>query len=82
MASDASSIADYDQDVKKSANDELNAQTTEMRRQFYRRMSDHRLNRMGSDRKLSANGKKKDGDNDKNHDFNESFSTIKKARAA
>ena len=82
MASDASSIAEYEQDVKKSADEELNAQTTEMRRQFYRSMSNHRLNRMGSDRKLSSKGKKKDGDGKDGQDFNESVSTIKKARAA
>ena len=77
MASDASSIDD--RNVKKSAYDELNAQTAEMRRQFYRRMSNQPFHRVGSDRKLSANSKEKDGDG---QDFNESFSTIKKARAA
>ena len=81
MASDASSVG-HDEDIQKSADDELNAQTTEMRRQFYRRMSDHRLDRMGSDRKLSAYRKKKDGDGKDGQDFNESVSTIKKARAA
>ena len=83
MASDASFLAEYEQDVKKSADEELNAQTSEMRRQFYRSMSNHRLSRMGSDRKLSAKGKKKYEDKGQDgQDFNESFSTIKKARAA
>ena len=82
MASDASSIAEYEQDVKKSADEELNAQTTEMRRQFYRSMSNHRLNRVGSDRQLSSKGKKKDGGGKDGQDLNESVSTIKKARAA